>query len=112
MRIVSFAPMTWPEALVPAMVNSGKAALAAAAPCKSLRRDKVDMLDLQSMAGEKTRATTCRITTQPLDDVQQSQPDCTARVVPCRQQPAELEQQGAPVYNRDDSDCFQPDNQL
>src|SRR5262245_22493955 len=43
MRTVSFAPITLPEALVPAIVNSGKAALAAAAPWMNLRRERLDI---------------------------------------------------------------------
>src|SRR5213075_3087991 len=48
MRSVSFAPITLPDAFVPAMVNSGNAALTAAAPRRNLRREREDMLNLSA----------------------------------------------------------------
>ena len=83
MRIVSFAPITLPEALVPEMVKSGKTELAAAAFTK-VRRLNFDMtcslqavgmiLDLQE-AGASREAVALAdyvgcITTHPFREVQ------------------------------------------
>src|SRR5436190_631323 len=70
MRTVSLAPMTLPDALVPAMVKSGKAALAAAASFRNLRRDRWDMRVLLASDG-KGGSDNARITAQPLGNVQQ-----------------------------------------
>jgi hypothetical protein len=53
-RIVSLAPMTLPEAFVPAIVNSGKAVLAAAAAWTNRRRDRRDMLGSFAIGGNRT----------------------------------------------------------
>ena len=49
---VSFAPITFPEAFVPAIVNSEKAELAAAEARRKLRREREDMRHLWVMGRE------------------------------------------------------------